>query len=136
MIKILKNSLTTKYFQFAGRSSRKEYWIIYLLELIAGNTVFFIIKINDILGLKIVCLSILILFFIFIPSISVSVRRLHDCNISGWWFLCFSLFIVFLTLQEYYNNIIFNVFVWVSPIISGFIPGTPTTNKYGEPPTY
>lgn len=32
-------------------------------------------------------LSIIYSLFIFLPSLGVSIRRLHDINKSGWWFL-------------------------------------------------
>jgi len=135
MIKLLKSSLTTKYFQFSGRASRKEYWTIYLLVSLACYIVFFIIKNHDILGLRIVCLSVFILFFIGIPSISVTVRRLHDINFSGWWFLTIIFFEVW--GNDFFNNSMKGFVITIIPgIIVGFIKGTPTTNKYGEPPTY
>ena len=133
MIKILWESLTTKYFQFSGRASRKEYWTIYLLVSLACYIVFFIIKNHDILGLRIVYLSVFILFFIGIPSISVTVRRLHDINFSGWWFLTIIFFEVW--GNDFFNNSMKGFVITIIPdIIVGFIKGTPTTNKYGKPP--
>ena len=133
MIKILWESLTTKYFQFSGRASRKEYWTIYLLVSLACYIVFFIIKNHDILGLRIVYLSVFILFFIGIPSISVTVRRLHDINFSGWWFLTIIFFEVW--GNDFLNNSMKGFVITIIPdIIVGFIKGTPTTNKYGKPP--
>ena len=134
MIKILCESLTTKYFQLSGRASRKEYWGIYLLVSVACYIVFFIIKNNDILGLKIVYLSIIILFFIGIPSIFVSIRRLHDFNFNGWWFLIISLFDIW--TNDFFNNLTGGFIIANIPhFILGIVKGTPTTNKYGEPPT-
>ena len=51
-----------KYFDFSTRSSRSEYTYITNSEIIFD-----------------------IIFTI--PSISLSVRRLHDINRSGWWLL-------------------------------------------------
>lgn len=133
MIRILWESLTKKYFQFFGRASRKEYCFFWLLQLIGGNVVFFIIKNNEIFGLKIVYLSIFILFLFLLPSITVSVRRLHDFNFNGWWFLIIILFDIW--INDFFNNfiggfIITNIFHF----IMGIVKGTSGTNKYGEEP--
>lgn len=42
-------------------------------------------------GLGYVIIAILAVFYlaILIPSIAVAVRRLHDRNMSGWWYLGF-----------------------------------------------
>jgi uncharacterized membrane protein YhaH (DUF805 family) len=78
---------------FSGRSRRKEYWLFNLLNALAffvlvivgitfdwalfgeghkGGTAFYLIGIYGV-----VC---------FIPSLSVTVRRLHDIGKSGWWY--------------------------------------------------
>ena len=133
MIKILYDSLTKKYFQFSGRASRKEYWGIYLLVSLACYIVFFIIKNHHFLGLKIVYLSVIILFFIGIPSIFVSIRRLHDFNFNGWWFLIISLFDIW--TNDFFNNITGGFIIANIPhFILGIVKGTPDANKYGEPP--
>lgn len=133
MIKILRESLTTKYFQFSGRANRKEYCFFYLLELTGGSAVFFIIKNNDIFSLKIVYLSVFILFLFLLPSITVSVRRLHDINFSGWWFLIIIIFCV--EGNNFFNNLTGGFIIANIPhVILGLIPGTLTTNKYGDLP--
>ena len=133
MIRILWESLTTKYFQYSGRSSRKEYCFFWLLQLIGGNVVFFIIKNNEIFGLKIVYLSIFILFLFLLPSITVSVRRLHDFNFNGWWFLIIILFDIW--INDFFNNFIGGFIITnITHFIIGIIKGTSGTNKYGEEP--
>jgi len=64
-----------KYAQFSGRSSRSEYWswilfcfVLYFLALIIDKRL------------------ALVLWIVFlVPSTSVTTRRLHDVNKSGWW---------------------------------------------------
>ena len=94
-----------RYAQFSGRSRRKEYWM-YILFLCLVAIVLSIIE--SILGLgghavltsetsssgvfygALVnrgILSNLFLLATFIPSLAVGVRRLHDTNRSGWWYL-------------------------------------------------
>lgn len=69
-----------KYAVFSGRASRSEYWWFYLAILIAS---FLAGIVEVIIGTSI--LSNIFTFAILIPTISVSVRRLHDTGRSGWW---------------------------------------------------
>ena len=73
------------YTNFSGRSSRSEYWWAFLFIFIIA------IAIGIIGGLFGETISLILtgLFYIVIllPSISVAVRRLHDTDKSGWFFL-------------------------------------------------
>ncbi len=67
-------------FNFRGRARRKEYWfymIVYSLILIALS------------GLieKMPSLFFAIVFVFCFPTLSLSIRRLHDIGRSGWWYL-------------------------------------------------
>ncbi len=73
-----------KYAVFSGRATRKEYWMFVLYNMLISFAFNFLI----IFGVKVsivFVLSMLFLLAIFIPSIAVLVRRLHDTNHSGWW---------------------------------------------------
>ena len=59
---------------FRGRSRRSEYWW----------WVLFTTSINILLG-WIPIIGILITLLLLIPTISLTTRRLHDINLSGWW---------------------------------------------------
>lgn len=77
------------YAQFRGRSSRQEYWMFQLFNFIVGVALvsidmIFGIKFNPETGLGL--LSSLYFLFTFVPTIAVTVRRLHDTNRSGLWF--------------------------------------------------
>ncbi|WP_291354334.1 DUF805 domain-containing protein [Acinetobacter sp. UBA3106] len=77
-VKGLKN-----YANFKGRARRKEYWFFALVQFI----ILVIAQIIDtILGTEFVFYAIVVLA-LFIPSLAVAVRRLHDTGRSGWWFL-------------------------------------------------
>ncbi len=77
------------YAVFSGRSRRSEYWYFALFYLIF----YAVAAIVDAMagtfdratGIGIVT-GILTLAFL-IPSLSVSVRRLHDTGRTGWWLL-------------------------------------------------
>lgn len=77
-MKVLKN-----YVGFQGRARRKEYWMFFLF-----NFLFTILLslIETMLGLGGI-LSGIYGLAVLIPSIAVSVRRLHDIGRTGWWML-------------------------------------------------
>lgn len=80
-----------RYFDFSGRSRRKEYWMFVLFTIICS----FALGIADeLLGLTYGdtnglrqngVLSSLFSLATFVPSLAVAVRRLHDTDRSGWW---------------------------------------------------
>ncbi len=67
-----------KFATFKGRASVSEYWIFFFVNFILS---YIVGRINS--------LPVLIIWFLFIitPTIAVTIRRLHDTNRSGWWFL-------------------------------------------------
>lgn len=76
-IDAFKNALN-----FSGRSSRKAYWMFFLFCMIGG---FVVGLIDGVLGTTV--LSGLYGLVIFLPSLALTVRRLHDTDRSGWWCL-------------------------------------------------
>jgi uncharacterized membrane protein YhaH (DUF805 family) len=70
-----------KYAVFSGRARRKEFWMYFLFYLII---VIALSVIEMLIGLPGV-LSGLYSLALLIPSIAVTVRRLHDTGRSGWW---------------------------------------------------
>ena len=77
-----------KYAVFSGRARRKEYWMFTLFSTIIAFVLGFIESIvgiapqtNQSILVGIYTLAVLI------PSIAVSVRRLHDTGRSGLWVL-------------------------------------------------
>lgn len=82
-IKVLKN-----YAVFSGRARRKEYWMFVLFHFIIS---FVLALIDNFIGTGYEAgggiISSLYALAVFIPSLAVSVRRLHDIGKSGWWLL-------------------------------------------------
>lgn len=77
-----------QYADFNGRARRKEYWyymLFYSLFIIATSIIDTIIFGTDMEGYG--PLTIILSLGLFIPSIAVSVRRLHDIGKSGWMLL-------------------------------------------------
>jgi uncharacterized membrane protein YhaH (DUF805 family) len=78
-----------KYADFSGRARRSEYWyflLFYMLVLIALSVVDVVLGwFSSDAGVGV--LSGIYTLALLIPSLSVSVRRLHDTDRSGWWLL-------------------------------------------------
>ena len=76
----------SKYADFSGRALRSELWF-FALFIVLGSIVTVIFDVM-VLGYSVESYGPLNLIFsvaIFIPSIAVTARRLHDVNKSGWW---------------------------------------------------
>ena len=88
----------TKYVDGKGRASRSEYWYFALFSFLVGIATG---GVGDIL--------------LFLPSITVSVRRLHDIGKSAWALLWALL----------------PVIGWIVLIVYAVRPGEPHVNAYG-----
>jgi uncharacterized membrane protein YhaH (DUF805 family) len=109
------------YRTFRGRASRSEFWYFLLFDF---SVLFILVFINKFIygesnefNLLKFLISIIFIALI-LPSITVTVRRLHDINKSGWW-----------------------IFLQIIPLIGPLIiyvlcalPSTNGTNKYGNKP--
>ena len=84
-----------KYAEFNGRSRRKEYWMFYLFTMLINIPLGIIDEIaNTTFQYGSGVFSLIFSLFTFVPWISVTVRRLHDQNKSGWYLLLFFLPII------------------------------------------
>ncbi len=85
-VKVLK-----KYATFRGRASRSEFWWFTLAQIIMvfliamGDAIFW--GVDPYTGEPIMFFTGLYMLGTLLPNIAVSVRRLHDINRSGWWYL-------------------------------------------------
>lgn len=95
-----------KFAVFEGRSSRKEYWMFYLWNII----IMIILRILEIifgidLGSDEGILVSIYQLIILIPSLSLAVRRMHDVNKSGWFiFIPIYNLILFLRQGDFGDN--------------------------------
>jgi uncharacterized membrane protein YhaH (DUF805 family) len=76
-------SALTQYATFSGRARRSEYWFFYLAVAVAYFVASFV---DQALGLNYVLYGVVVLA-LFLPTLAVGARRLHDTNRSGWWLL-------------------------------------------------
>ncbi|MBI1212522.1 MAG: DUF805 domain-containing protein [Alphaproteobacteria bacterium] len=112
-----------RYFDFSGRSRRKEYWMFTLLQILIVATIallFFSPEPLDADEPPIFSFGIIVIYalFNFIPSLAVQVRRFHDQDMSGWF--------VLLGFIPYIGGLIVLIFMAMG--------GTRGPNKYGEDP--
>lgn len=82
-------AVLSKYVQFQGRSRRKEFWFFTLINAFISMACGLI---DSTLQLPTVVegygiLAALYAAFAFIPTVAVTVRRLHDQDRTGWWAL-------------------------------------------------
>jgi uncharacterized membrane protein YhaH (DUF805 family) len=108
-----------KYVDFNGRASRPEFWFwalfqfcLLMIIVVVGGIISAILPT---VGSVIMILGYLVVVFgLLLPSLAVSVRRLHDTDRSGWW--------VLIALVPF-GNIVQLVFMC--------LPGTPGPNRFG-----
>ena len=72
------------YFEFSGRSSAGAYWYFALWSFLLV-ILFAVVDLTFDLADKYLNFSNLFSLVTLVPGISLSVRRLHDINRSGWW---------------------------------------------------
>lgn len=113
-----------KYGDFKGRAPRSEYWYWTLFISLGTLAGFIAMAILDALLGERIGTAVMALVAVFaalgliVPSLAVTVRRLHDTNSSGWWYL--------LALIPYVGSLI--LIVWYC------IKGTPGENRFGPDP--
>ena len=84
-------SFFNRYVDFQGRSSRSEFWWVQLFLFIVGFVVSFfasfLIFISTVIAQLFYVMLLLFQLGVLIPSIALSVRRLHDTGRSGFFVL-------------------------------------------------
>ena len=81
-----------KYVVFSGRARRKEFWMFFLFDKIILIALYILACLLCSLGSAALCqiavvMIVLYCFAIILPTLSVTIRRLHDVGMSGWWVL-------------------------------------------------
>lgn len=133
-----------RYAEFSGRSRRMEYWAFTLMNVVVA---FVLIAMMFGAGASMGAFNqlesadpsaVIALFMggfglvfglwwlaILIPSIAVVVRRLHDRDMSGWWYLG----MVVASLIPFVGFIASIAFLVIL-----LLPGTPGPNRFGPDP--
>jgi uncharacterized membrane protein YhaH (DUF805 family) len=104
------------YAKFSGRARRKEFWMFALIHLVIAIVLVVAASVAEIDALMYV-------YFIYllattIPTLAVTVRRLHDSGKSGWWY--------FIALVPFIGSF------WLLALVAQ--AGQPQANAYGPDP--
>ena len=78
-LKVLKQH----YADFNGRARRQEYWMYTLVNIIIVVVLMVLMRMVSLLGILYAIYALGTL----LPSIGVTIRRLHDIGKSGWFML-------------------------------------------------
>lgn len=117
-----------KYAVFSGRAPRREYWLFHLGNSLIG-TLFYLAAVtaspsmlddgepSDV-SLFFLLLTALLSLAAIIPGLAVSIRRFHDINLSGWWYLV----------------VLIPILGLVAFLVFTLIPGTRGENRFGPDP--
>jgi len=106
----------TKYVTVSGRAARSEYWYWVLFGVLVGIVANIVDAI--LFGGNSRPVSSIVSLAILLPGIAVSVRRLHDLDRSGWWYLL----------------VLIPVIGWIALLVWFIGRGTVGPNRFGEDP--
>ena len=114
------------YTNFKGRLRRRDYWTFVLMTIVIELAIYFVVYVltyifgGEAVTAASICSTIvgIIGILLLLPSLGISIRRLHDTNKSGWLLL--------LAIIPIIGSIIL--------LIIACIEGTRGPNKYGEDP--
>jgi len=84
------SSVLRQYATFGGRARRAEYWWFILftaLVSVVASTIDAVLGTMTQTGLGLI--GTVVSLALLLPSLAVTVRRLHDTDRSGWWVLAF-----------------------------------------------
>jgi len=120
------DTLKNRYAQFDGRASRSEFWYFalfyFLIDIVVASIDAFVL--NPMLGLtpdqaaQGGFLQMIFALALIIPSIALSIRRLHDIGKSGWWYLL----------------VLIPIIGWFILIYFYILDSQPGSNQFGENP--
>ena len=113
-------AFTKNYVNFKGRARRKEYW---------GFTLFYALIFAILGAFAFTGIGVILFLVVFVvtlpPSISLTVRRLHDINLSGW----FTLYMLIMLIPVIGEGIAI-----IISIVIGVVQGSAESHKFGENP--
>jgi len=107
-------SCLSNYMNWSGRASRSEYWWfgLFFYSVLAIAVIIDVVM-TLLVGFNLLLFTSMTVLFLFLPALSVTVRRYQDSGFFWFWGLVFPL----------------------SLGIPLFLRGNSGVNKYGEPPT-
>ena len=113
-------SVLTNWNNFSGRACRSEFWY-FILATFLVSLIISIIEIAtgmvDIESSEMGILSWIFTLLLFVPSLSVTARRLQDRGWSGWWQLLYLTIVGILVI-----------------VVLNMLPAKEDENKWGRNP--
>jgi uncharacterized membrane protein YhaH (DUF805 family) len=142
----IKLCLTEKYWSVQGRASRAEFWgfmlfslaVMVVLALLTGTW-----RMKPLLGLwldpsygfyLLRIVGTVIELALFVPAITVTIRRFHDIGLSGWWYLGIILPSAYIATQFADGEILGPLFGLIALSLIALRKGTYRGEKYGPAP--
>jgi uncharacterized membrane protein YhaH (DUF805 family) len=107
------SSVLTQYTGFSGRARRSEFWWFTLFAFV----LYLVVGVLDI-AMHSSVLGVVVALGLLLPTLAVTVRRLHDTGRSGWW--------IFITLIPLVGGIVLLVFECTD--------SEPGPNRFGPSP--
>lgn len=142
-----------KSFNYAGRATRRDYWVFYAIALGVSSAGNGLARIADDIAPHSIPLPLVLGFLLsglgianFFPLLALTVRRLHDVGISGWWYpvaIVVAPVLATGTAIAITRHAFPGVMAgWGALMIGGIAmlvvtvrPGDRSENRYGPPPT-
>lgn len=110
----IRMAIVENYCNFDTRSSRSEFWWYSLFQFLLSCALVAVFGYSNLSQ----ALSGIVSLALLLPSLGLTVRRLHDIGKSGWW--------IFIVLIPLVGEII--LIVWLCQ------PSIPVENQYGPVP--
>ncbi|MEO8535759.1 MAG: DUF805 domain-containing protein [Flavobacterium sp.] len=95
MIEMYKKVVFENYANSKGRARRKEYWLFVLCSTIIS----IVLSIPAFISPNLAFIGNIYSLAVLAPSISVSIRRMHDTN-KKWWFIFIPFYNIVLLATE------------------------------------
>lgn len=131
----VKTVLRKKYATFQGRASRSEYWwftLFYWLVFLAFAVLYILISaiigdysLSSAIHFVVMVPAAIFMIALIVPVLALQVRRLHDRNMSGWWYLG-------LTVLGFIPYVGF--IASIALLVISAMKGTDGPNKFGPDP--
>jgi uncharacterized membrane protein YhaH (DUF805 family) len=103
----------SNYVNFSGRACRSEFWfwrLFYFLAAVGLVIIERVVRIHALVGF--------LELGMFLPTLAMSIRRLHDLDRSGWW----------------YFLVLIPIIGWIILLIWDCTKGTDGPNRFGPDP--
>ena len=110
-------SVIYQYAVFAGRASRSEFWYWQLSAFLVGVATL-MLDMAAFPDSKLSPINAIFRLMVFVPTLAVGARRLHDIGRTGWWQLLW----------------LVPVAGWIVIIVFACIKGDEQSNQYGDNP--